>query len=122
MLNNNNNVNDNNSAVMNSANDIETARNVLSEMMKQLGRNPYDMSWEELIIENEDLAKQIMIYIQYQKSAGKSKTMMCRNIIQGLQCPFGINCRFAHNEDEITPKPKLSFLKHEAPPILIKQT
>ena len=31
---------------------------------------------------------------------GKWRTTMCRNILEGKECPFGESCRFAHTQDE----------------------
>ena len=106
-----------NNNVMNiDMNNFESERYLLLELLKDLGAQPYDMTWEELIFENEDLSRQFSTYIAYQKSIGQpiipknQKKVLCRNIAQGLKCPYGFNCKFSHNKEYIKP----SFLNHKA--------
>jgi len=44
------------------------------------------------------------------------KTKFCNSISQGRQCPYGVNCKFAHSEQELRKKPQVDETKFKTRP------
>lgn len=45
---------------------------------------------------------------------GKYKTVMCRAWQQGLQCPFSIDCNYAHGKQELKPRDAATPISKQA--------